>query len=91
VFAVQLLVGTKRVVGKELDRCIQEFHKLQEWISATTKQTLRFGKTNKVKNHYELTYESLKRFGEQMDLLCREDIVQKALENFFQDRIAEYS
>jgi hypothetical protein len=91
VFAVQLLVDTRRVVGKELDRCLQEFHKLQEWISATIKQFLQFGKTNKVNNHYVLCSEGFKRLSALVDLLCREDIVQKNLEEYFGDRVAEYS
>jgi hypothetical protein len=91
VFPVQLLVDTRRVVGKELDRCLQEFHKLQEWVSATIKQSIHFGKMNKVNSHYAICSEGYKRLSRVVDMVCQQDIIHQFLEEFFKDRVLEYS
>jgi len=94
VFAFQLFIDTRRVVGTELDRCIKEFHSIQEWISATTKQSLQFGETNKVNTWYDFNAESLKGWLKELDILCQDDFVQGALNDYYEgygDRAKTYS
>jgi hypothetical protein len=54
VFAVQLLVDTQRVLGRELDRCFSETQVLRKWMLATLQQTLLFDQTNNVNEYYKV-------------------------------------
>jgi hypothetical protein len=91
VFAIQLLVDTRRVVDKELDRCIKEFHRLAEWISNTIKQTLKFGETNRVNTWYQISSKTMLEWKTSMEKVCKEDLVQHMLNEYFGDRVAQYS
>jgi hypothetical protein len=91
VFAIQLFVDTRRVVKKELDRCIQEFHHLQQWISATIEQALKFGETNSVNSWYKLNSKLPLEWKTQMEHACEQDWVQYLLNQYFGDRVDQYS
>jgi hypothetical protein len=91
VFAIQLLVDTRRVVDKELDRCVKEFHRLAEWLSTTINQTLKFGETNKVNTWYQINSKTMLEWKTSMEKVCKEDLVQHILNEYFGDREAQYS
>jgi hypothetical protein len=90
VFAVQLLVDTRRVVNKELDRCLKDFRHLQKWLSTTVNETLRFGETNGVDGWYKLNSGSLLEWREALELLCQGDFVQQLMDIYLEDRSVHY-
>jgi hypothetical protein len=54
VFAVQLFVDTRRVLGKELSRCFDETREMRKWMLATLEQCPCFiGQSNKVNEFYK--------------------------------------
>jgi hypothetical protein len=85
VFAVQLLVDTRRVVNKELDRCLKDFSHLQQWLSTTVNETLRFGG---VGGWYKLNSSSLLKCREDLEYLCR---VQQVMDIHLEDRSVHYN
>lgn len=78
-FAVQMYVDTRRVVGKELDRCLNEAHQLQRWMSTTLEQSLLFGHTNTINDYYKLNSKGLQLIKDQMEVIVENDFIQKLL------------
>ena len=91
VFAVQLFVDTRRVVGNELVPCLQEAHELQKWMSAALEQCLLFGQTNNVNDFYKVNIDMLHQAKKQIDVVLKEDFVQRLLDEIMGDRAARYS
>lgn len=91
VFAVQLFIDTRRVVGKELDRCLNETHDLQKWMSASLEQCLAFGRTNTVNNWYDINSDSLRATKKQIELMLEKDFIQAVLDDYLGSRSARYS
>ena len=90
VFAFQLLVDTRRVVNKELDRCLKDFSHLQQWLSTTVNETLRFGETNGVNGWYKINSDNLLTMRKALEQLCQADFVQEALDKYLKDRSVLY-
>jgi hypothetical protein len=91
VFAVQLFIDTRRVLSKELDRCLNETHELQKWMSATLEQSLLFGRTNAVNDYYKVNSELLQGIKKQIELQLEKDFIQNSVDECFDDRAARYS
>lgn len=59
VFALQLFIDTRRVVGtSQLSQCLNEAQQLEKWMSAALEQSLKFGETNTVNEYYKLNGET---------------------------------
>jgi hypothetical protein len=91
VFAVQLFVDTRRVFGNELVQCLQEAHELQKCMSAALEQSLLFGHTNVVNDYYKFNSDVFLQAKKQVDLVLKEDFVQRLLHEVMGDRAARYS
>ncbi|KAE9375177.1 hypothetical protein N431DRAFT_463284 [Stipitochalara longipes BDJ] len=76
VFAFQLFIDTRHVVGKDLPRCFDETQQLRKWISATLEQALIFGQTNTINHAYQLNCHLLQNTMEEMKMLLEEDFMQ---------------
>jgi hypothetical protein len=90
VFAVQLLVDTRRVLNKELDRCLKDFSHLQQWLSTTVNETLQFCETNGVDGWYKFNSGNLLTWRKKLEYLCRGDFVQELMDIHFKDRSVSY-
>jgi hypothetical protein len=90
VFAVQLFIDTRRVVGQELQRCMKEFRHLHEWMSTTIKKSLDFGKTNRVNYWYVHFSDEVEKRRKALEMLCLEDFIQLEMEDAFEERISLY-
>ncbi|CZR61917.1 uncharacterized protein PAC_11814 [Phialocephala subalpina] len=84
VFALQLFIDTRRVVGDtELSRCLNEAQQLQEWMSAALQQSLKFGETNTVNDYYKINANALKGVRKQIDVALKKDFMQCVLNDYF--------
>ena len=90
VFAVQLFVDTRRVVGKELNRVFDEAQKLRKWMLATLEQSLLFGKTNKVNSYYKLNGHFFQIAKEGIQRLLERDFMEEAMNEYLGDRADLY-
>ncbi len=75
IFAVQLFVDTRRVIGKELNRVFDEAQELRKWMLASLEQSILFGKPNKVNNYYKHNYDLLRITKEGIQKLLERDFV----------------
>ncbi|TVY36175.1 hypothetical protein LOCC1_G005951 [Lachnellula occidentalis] len=91
VFAVQLFVDTRRVVGKERVKCLDEAQKLRKWMSTALKKSVPFGQASNVNGYYQLNSDINSGLRKHIDVVLKEDFVQTMLENYFEDRAVEYS
>jgi hypothetical protein len=91
VFAVQLFVDTRRILGKELDRCIHETQELQKWMSASVEQCLNFGRTNTVNNWHDINSDSLLAMKQHLEHMLEKDFIQDVLDDYFGARATRYS
>ncbi|TVY17417.1 hypothetical protein LARI1_G004222 [Lachnellula arida] len=91
VFAVQLFVDTRRVVGNELVSCLQEAQQLQQWMSTAVEQSLLCGQTNTVNYFYKYNSGVLHKIKEQLNSALKEDFVQRLMHEVMGDRAALYS
>jgi len=85
VFAIQLFVDTRNIVGKHLDRCLNDSRQLQKWMSTTITDSLLFGKTNVVNDWYRLNTNILSQTKKAIVELLENDIIQGELEATFSD------
>lgn len=84
VFALQLFIDTRRVVGNPgLSQCLSESQELEKWMSATLKQSLKFGETNAVNHYYKMNRDTLKLVKKQLDVTLKQDFMQCVLEDYF--------
>jgi hypothetical protein len=91
VFAVQLFIDIRRVVGKELDRCLNESHELQKWMSETLEQSLLFGRTNSVNEFYKANSKALQNAKKYFESMLEKDFIQGLVDEAFGPRAARYS
>jgi hypothetical protein len=90
VFAVQLFVDTRRVIGKELNRVFDEAQKLRKWMLATLEQSLLFGQTNTVNNYYKQNDDLFRITKEGIQKLLERDFMEEALNEYLGDRADLY-
>ncbi|TVY84824.1 hypothetical protein LSUE1_G002099 [Lachnellula suecica] len=83
VFAVQLFVDTRRVVGNELGRCFTEAKELEGWMTTALEQSFIFGSTNTVNESYKLNGHLLSTLNKQITGLLKEDLLQRILHERF--------
>jgi hypothetical protein len=91
VFAVQLYVDTRRVVGNELERCFQEARQIQQWMTKTLEQSLLFGHTNTVNDFYKLNSDAFRGVKKQIDVTLVDDFIEMLLREVFDVRADRYS
>jgi len=90
VFAVQLFVDTRRVLGKELNRCFDEAQELRKRMLATVEQCLLFGKTNNVNDYYKINSDPLKKVKKGIEILLEKDFMQGIADEYLGTRSALY-
>ena len=77
VFAVQLFVDTRRVLGKELSRCFDETQEMRKWMVATLEQCLFFGQSNKVNEFYKIGTPLLHGIKKGIEDFLEKDFMQE--------------
>lgn len=90
VFAVQLLVDTRRVLGKELERCFTEAQDLRKWMSKTLQQTLDFGRTNNMNEYYKLNSKPIESTLEVVKEKLERDFIQDIADEYLGAHAALY-
>lgn len=91
VFATQLFIDTRRVVGEELSRCFDETLQLHKAMSTIWEQTLQFGRTNFINDYYEVNGESIQKFKQRFEDILEKDFVQTLVHAQFGDRASQFS
>jgi len=91
VFAVQLFVDTRRIVGNELEQCFQEARQIQQWMTKALEQSLFFGHATDVNDFYKLNSDSLRELKKHIDILLGDDCIEEMLREVFGDRADRYS
>jgi hypothetical protein len=83
VFAVQVVIDTRRVVGNELEQCFQEAQQIQQWMARTLEQSLLFGHTNTVNDFYKVNSDALRGLKKQIDITLADDCIETLLREIF--------
>jgi hypothetical protein len=86
VFAVQLFVDTRRVVGKQLDRSFGEAQVLQKWMSTTLEEALRFGRNATLCEYYKLNTEMVKHNQDGLEIWLKKDAIQEVADDYLGHR-----
>jgi hypothetical protein len=90
VFAVQLFVDTRRVLGKELSRCFDETQEMRKWMLATLEQCLFFGQSNKVNEFYKTGTPLLQGIKKEIENFLEKDFMQELVDKLLGVRSALY-
>jgi hypothetical protein len=90
VFAVQLFVDTRRVLGKELSRCFDETQEMRKWMVATLEQCLFFGQSNKVNEFYKTGTPLLQGIKKGIEDFLEKDFMQELVDELLGVRSALY-
>ena len=76
VLTIQLFVDIRRILGKDLDRCLNEFHKMEKWLSKTIKLTRNFGQSFFINHWHKVNDPALAQMEKHTGLLVRQDYIQ---------------
>ncbi|PMD30202.1 hypothetical protein L207DRAFT_592660 [Hyaloscypha variabilis F] len=91
VFAVQLFVDTRRILGKELKRCFDETQEVRKWMVTTLDQCLLHGQTNTVNDYHKTNAGRLQEVKKSIKLLLEYDLMQEIADEYLDARSALYA
>jgi hypothetical protein len=91
VFAVQLFVDTRRILGKELKRCFDETQEMRKWMVKTLDQCLLHGQTNTVNDYHKTNAGRLQDVKKSMKLLLEHDLMQEIADEYLGTRSTLYA